>query len=114
MCAPQVTEYLGAGARQFGFMLRGLKALEPHFKELQIAFHLVKGNPADTIPKLVKDTKAGLLVVDQSPVRMARKWREEVCAASRGSCVLHAFLAAYCASWGWGERASGFSLCLCA
>lgn len=70
---------MGAGARQFGFMLKGLKALEPHFKKLQIAFHLVRGNPADTIPKLVKDTKAGLLVVDQSPVRIARKWREEVC-----------------------------------
>ena len=38
----QVTEYLGAGARQFGFMLRGLKLLEPKLKELNIPFFLLK------------------------------------------------------------------------
>lgn len=75
----QVTEYLGAGARQFGFMLRGLKSLEPALQELNIPLFLLKGHPAETIPKLVKDSKASLLVVDQSPVRVARQWREEVC-----------------------------------
>ena len=45
-CAPlQVTEYLGAGARQFGFMLRGLKLLEPKLKELNIPFFLLKVPP---------------------------------------------------------------------
>ena len=38
----QVTEYLGAGARQFGFMLRGLKLLEPKLKELNVPFFLLK------------------------------------------------------------------------
>ena len=38
----QVTEYLGAGARQFGFMLRGLKLLEPKLKQLNIPFFLLK------------------------------------------------------------------------
>ena len=77
-CVVQVTEYLGAGARQFGFMLRGLKLLEPALKELNIPFFLLKGDPVNTIPKLVKDSGAGLLVVDQSPVRVARKWRQDV------------------------------------
>ncbi|KAK9808374.1 hypothetical protein WJX73_008417 [Symbiochloris irregularis] len=73
-----VPEYLGAGARQFGFMLRGLQSLQSQLSELQIAFHLTRGNPEQTIPKLAQDVKAGALVVDQSPVRIAKKWREDV------------------------------------
>ena len=38
----QVTEYLHAGARQFGFMLRGLRELEPRLEALNIPFFLVK------------------------------------------------------------------------
>ena len=38
-----------------------------------------QGDPADTIPKLVKDAGAGLLVVDQSPVRLAQSWRKQAC-----------------------------------
>jgi hypothetical protein len=37
-----VTEYLHAGARQFGFMLRGLRELEPRLEALNIPFFLVK------------------------------------------------------------------------
>ncbi len=33
---PQVTQYLNAGARQFGFMLRGLQELEKDLKEQNI------------------------------------------------------------------------------
>ena len=32
----QVTQYLNAGARQFGFMLRGLQELEKDLKEQNI------------------------------------------------------------------------------
>jgi deoxyribodipyrimidine photolyase len=39
---PQVTEYLHAGARQFGFMLRGLRELEPRLEALNIPFFLVQ------------------------------------------------------------------------
>ena len=74
-------------------MLRWLKLLEPVFKELNIPFFLLKGNPDDTIPKFMKDTGAGLLVVDQSPVRLARRWREEVlpanaCSSARSNLCL--------------------------
>jgi hypothetical protein len=40
--------------------------------------HKPQGDPAATIPKLVADTKAGLLVTDYSPLRLGRKWRNEV------------------------------------
>lgn len=76
-----VTEFLGAGARQFAFMLRGLRELEPKLEDMGIRFFLVQGNPVDTIPKLVKDTKASLLVTDFSPLRLGMEWRQAVTGA---------------------------------
>jgi hypothetical protein len=43
MYRPQVTEYLHAGARQFGFMVRGLRLLEPKLNALNIPLFLLKG-----------------------------------------------------------------------
>ena len=37
------------------------------------------GDPTQTIPQLVKDTGASLLVTDFGPLRLGRQWREEVC-----------------------------------
>ena len=66
--ALQVPEYLVAGARQFGFMLRGLN----------IPFFLVKGDPIKTIPEFVKKVKAACLVTDFASLRLGREWRDEV------------------------------------
>jgi deoxyribodipyrimidine photo-lyase len=74
----QVDSYCHAGARQFGFMLRGLRQMEPKLKALNIAFFVVKGDPTQTIPKLVKDTKAALLVTDFAVLRDGRRWRDTV------------------------------------
>lgn len=73
----QVPAYLHAGARQFGFMLRGLRELEGKLAALNIPFFLLKGDPAITIPGLVTDTKAGLLVADFGPLRLGREWRDK-------------------------------------
>lgn len=43
----QVTEFLGAGARQFGFMVRGLKELQPKLEALNIPFFLLKGESSE-------------------------------------------------------------------
>ncbi len=74
----QVTEYLHAGARQFGFMVRGLREMEPKLTELGIPFFLVKGDPTVTIPALVRDSGAALLVTDYGPLRLGRQWRDTV------------------------------------
>lgn len=73
-----VPEFLGAGARHFGFMLRGLRELEQALTKGGIKFFLLKGNPAETIPRLVRDSGAGLLVTDYSPLRLGRQWRQQV------------------------------------
>jgi hypothetical protein len=42
---------------------------------------LLEGDPKETLPKLVKDTGASLLVTDMSPLRLGRTWKTEVAAA---------------------------------
>ncbi|EFN58989.1 CPD photolyase [Chlorella variabilis] len=75
-----VTEYLHAGARQFGFMVRGLRLMQPKLQALNIPLFLLKGDPLETVPQLVKDTGASLLVTDFAPLRLGRHWREGVAA----------------------------------
>ena len=67
-----------AGARQFGFMLRGLKELPAEMDKLNITFFLLRGDPVQTIPKLVKDLDAGALVTDFAAMRIGREWRDGV------------------------------------
>lgn len=74
----QVPAYLHAGARQFGFMLRGLRQVEAKLQALNIPFYLLKGDPVETLPELARDLKAGLLVADFGPLRLGREWRDKV------------------------------------
>ena len=92
----QVSSYLHSGARQFGFMLRGLKEMQPKLEALNIPFFIVKGDPTQTIPKLVKDTKAALLVTDFASLRDGRKWRDTVSTSAMlgGSLFEHHFCCA--------------------
>ena len=76
-CA-QVPEYLNAGARHFGFMLRGLKELAPRANALNIPFFLFRGDPAVTVPAVVRDAGAALLVTDYAALRLGRQWRAQV------------------------------------
>ena len=73
----QVPAYLNAGARQFGFMLRGLKLMQPKLEALNIPFFLVKGDPVQTVPELVEKTGASLLVTDFASLRLGRQWRDQ-------------------------------------
>lgn len=87
VCFNLVDEFLDAGARQFGFMLRGLKELCPKLEKANIRFYLLRGDPGQTIPELVKELDASLLVTDQSPLRLPQKWRDDVQKAIE--CPLH-------------------------
>uniref|UniRef100_A0A383VG34 Deoxyribodipyrimidine photo-lyase n=1 Tax=Tetradesmus obliquus TaxID=3088 RepID=A0A383VG34_TETOB len=76
-----VPAFLGAGARQFVFMLKGLQELAPRLTAAGIPFFLLQGEPGETLPQLVADTGAGLLVTDYSPLRLGRTWKQQVSAA---------------------------------
>lgn len=75
-----VPAFLGAGARQFGFMLRGLAELHAALDGTGIAFFLVRGDPGDTIPALAQRVGAGRVFTDYSPLRLSRAWKAAVAA----------------------------------
>jgi len=76
-----VPTFLGAGARQFSFMLRGLKELEAKLNAVskgKVAFFLLEGDPTETLPALASSTTASALVSDFSPLRLSRAWKRGV------------------------------------
>jgi hypothetical protein len=38
----------------------------------------LQGEPGETLPQLVAQTGAGLLVTDYSPLRLGRTWKQQV------------------------------------
>ena len=86
VCTVKVPEFLGAGARQWGFLVRGLRQMEPKLKALNIPFYMMYGHAWDNLPKLCDDVGAGLLVCDYVPVREAQSWRTNVSQASLEGC----------------------------
>lgn len=73
-----VTDFLGAGLRQYQFMLDGLKEVEKDLNSLGIEFILLKGKPEIQIPKFLKDNKAGILITDFDPLKIKRNWIESI------------------------------------
>ena len=82
-----VTSFLGAGARQFCFMLKGLREMEQALLAKNIKFVLLEGDPSLTVPSFANECGASLIVADQSPLRLGRTWR--VAIARSASCPLH-------------------------
>lgn len=69
-----VPRFLDATLRQYSFMIEGLKEVESQLRNLGIPFHLLFGNPLETIPQFVKEKRSALLVTDFSPLRVGQGW----------------------------------------
>ncbi|XVF10754.1 hypothetical protein REPUB_Repub07fG0210100 [Reevesia pubescens] len=83
-------QFLGAKARQLGFMLKGLRQLQSSIEDtLQIPFFLFQGEAEETIPKFLGECGASLLVTDFSPLRQIRKSKDEICKRVSGSVTIH-------------------------
>jgi deoxyribodipyrimidine photo-lyase len=83
-----VPAFLGAGARQFGFMLRGLRETSATLASAGIPFFLLRADdPAAALPQLALRLRARALVTDFSPLRLGRQWRDAVAAATH--CPMH-------------------------
>ncbi|MBD3219606.1 deoxyribodipyrimidine photolyase, partial [bacterium] len=82
-----VPEFLGAARRQYAFMLGGLRTVARDLADLGIGFVLREGDPTVTIPALVDDLGAGVLVSDLNPLRVSRRWERDV--ARRLEVPLH-------------------------
>jgi len=73
-----VPKFLDATLRQYDFMLKGLMEVEQELRKLNIPFFLLSGNPAEEIPKFLSEHKASVLVSDFDPLKIKRKWKNEV------------------------------------
>ena len=74
-----VTKFLDDGARQSGFMLRGLREVESTLEEQGIPFKLLRGGdePKVEIEKFCNEVNASAVVTDFSPLRSVLKWRDD-------------------------------------
>ncbi|XVF52708.1 hypothetical protein PTKIN_Ptkin05aG0040200 [Pterospermum kingtungense] len=83
-------QFLGAKARQLGFMLKGLRQLQRSSQDtLHIPFFLFQGEAEETIPKFLGECGASLLVTDFSPLRQIRKCKDEICKRVSDSVTIH-------------------------
>ena len=73
-----VSEFLGATQRQYDFMLKGLMEVEIELKRNNIPFMFLLGEPSAEIPKFIKKNNAGILVSDFDPLKIKRKWKNEI------------------------------------
>ncbi|MFC2119943.1 deoxyribodipyrimidine photo-lyase, partial [Bacteroidota bacterium] len=73
-----VPKFLDATLRQYDFMLKGLIEIERMLKKFNIPFFLLTGNPSDEIPKFVKEFDVSILVTDFDPLKIKRKWKNEL------------------------------------
>ncbi|KAI5070970.1 hypothetical protein GOP47_0013221 [Adiantum capillus-veneris] len=74
-----VQSFLHAQARHFFFMLHGLRVVQQNLSSIRIPFFLLRGKVEDNIPAFVERCGASILVMDFSPLRIGRAWREAVC-----------------------------------
>jgi len=79
--------FLEATIRQYGFMLRGLEEVESELKKFNIHFHLLLGDPVETVPAFVTKHRSGALVTDFDPLRIKQQWQNEV--SKKISCAFY-------------------------
>jgi len=70
--------FLDATLRQYDFMLKGLMEIEGLLKKINIPFFLLTGNPSVEISKFVSEFDASILVADFDPLKIKRKWKNEI------------------------------------
>lgn len=74
-----VPKFLQATARQYGFMLRGLRYVEQDLHTLGISFRVLLGNPTEQLPRYARAIGASTIVADFSPLRVGLDWKRQVC-----------------------------------
>jgi deoxyribodipyrimidine photo-lyase len=71
-------KFLDATLRQYDFMIKGLKSIESDLNKLNIPFFVLTGDPEREIPKFIKESGAGALVGDFSPLKIKRGWNDNI------------------------------------
>lgn len=71
-------DFLNANTKHFNFMLEGLKIIQVTLSQYKIPFHILAGNPIDSIPDFLKSRNAELLITDFDPLKIKRNWKEGI------------------------------------
>jgi len=75
-----VPGFLGAGLRQYDFMIKGLAEIEKTLNRYKIPFYMSSGAPSENIPDFIEKHKASILVTDYSPLKINKNWKKEISA----------------------------------
>lgn len=73
-----VPKFLDATWRQYHFMLEGLRQLKETLEGHNIPLLVSFGDPVEQMPSLLKQLRASCLVCDFNPLRIVRKWKQEL------------------------------------
>ena len=73
-----VKTFLGATKNHYSFMLNGLLDVEYLLRKKNIRFEILCGAPGKEIPRYLKKNNIRILVSDFDPLKIKRKWKEEV------------------------------------
>ena len=73
-----VPSYPEATLRHYDFMLKGLMQVEKKLETLNIPFVVLTGNPESELPRFIKNSMAGAVVTDFSPLKISRTWKKKV------------------------------------
>ncbi len=64
--------FIKSNIRQYGFLIRGLEETAAKLRKNQIPFIVYEGSVHKSVSKFVRDSKAGFLVTDFSPLKVYR------------------------------------------
>lgn len=78
ICFCIIPSFLNASIRYYKFLLKGLMQLEKECQELDINFHLLKGEPGVSILNFVKTYKMGAVITDFYPLKLPMSWIDDV------------------------------------
>ena len=70
-----VPDFLEATIRQYGFILKGLQAVETELSNYNIPFFLLSGKPEEQIPKFIQKINPSILVSDFDPLKIKKIWK---------------------------------------
>ncbi len=76
-----VPSFQPAPFRAYDFLIKGLQEVEATLRSLKVPFYVTTGEPAESIPRFVREQGVGEVVADFNPMRVPRSWHETVAAA---------------------------------
>jgi len=81
VCFCLAPRFLDATLRAYHFMLEGLQETAGTLSERQVPFFLILGDPPVELPRFLEQVEASVCVTDFDPLRIKRKWKEQVATA---------------------------------